>query len=141
MAIPLKANDVCCPEFDPALWDDKTVEWTNKTFIKERVATFFYMPVNFGGKMTKLTKTVDEAGATVPDWLCLSDHSSKWNMDLYLAVNKNIQGANNTTMSGKFYFKVYEGSFNETGKWCKDAESTVKSKGQNVKKMYMWYTT
>jgi hypothetical protein len=141
MASPIKANDVCCPEFDPSLWDDKTVEWKNKTFIKERVATFLFMPINFGSKMTKLTKAVDEAGATVPDWLCLSDHSSKWNMDLYLAVNKHITGAINTTLSGKFYIKVYEGSFNETGKWCKDAESIVKSKGQNVKKMYMWYTT
>ncbi len=131
----------CCPEFDPIPWDDKTFEWENKKFIKDKVFTLFYMPVNFGGVMKRLDEKLAKAGATMPDYLCLSEHTSKWNMDLYLAVDKKIPEAENVTLSGKFYNKVYEGSFNDTGKWMKDFENITKNKGLSIKKEYMWYTT
>ena len=47
-----------------------------------------FIPINFGAAMTRLDKKVREAGAEMPDFLCLSDHTSKWNMDLYMAVDK-----------------------------------------------------
>jgi hypothetical protein len=62
-------------------------------------------------------------------------------MDLYLAVDKEIEGANNVTLSGRFFSKVYEGNFKETGKWCEDFKSLTKNKGYAIKKWYMWYTT
>jgi hypothetical protein len=36
---------------------------------------------------------------------------------------------------------VYEGNFENTGEWCRDFEDYAKSKGLEVKKWYMWYTT
>jgi hypothetical protein len=131
----------CCPEFNPAPWDDKTFEWENKRFIKDKVCTFFYMPVNFGKIMRRLDEKVTKAEATIPDWLCLSDHTSRWNMDLYLAVDKEVAGVENVVLSGKFFSKVYEGPFKDTGKWRKDYESIAKTKGYIIKKWYMWYTT
>jgi len=136
-----KSSTVCCPPFETALWDDKLIEWNNKKFIKDSVFTFFFMPITFGKVMKRLDSKVSVAGATMPDWLCLSDHTSKWNMDVYLAVDKEIPNANNVTLSGKFYSKVYEGPFQDTGKWCKNYEEVAKSKGLSVKKWYMWYTT
>jgi len=62
-------------------------------------------------------------------------------MDLYLAVDKDVPGAENVVLSGKFLSKVYEGPFKNTGQWCKDFEAYAKGKGVAVKKMYMWYTT
>jgi hypothetical protein len=62
-------------------------------------------------------------------------------MDLYLAVDREIPEAENTTLSGKFYSKVYEGPYCDTGKWCKDFEAAAKSKGFKIKKWFMWYTT
>lgn len=136
-----ESNSICCPKFDPTQWDDKILEWEKKKFIKGKVFTFFYMPINFGKVMKRFDEKVTKAGALIPDGLCLSDHTSKWNMDIYLAVDKEISGAENTTCSGKFYCKVYEGPFQDTGKWCKDFEAIAKSKGINTKKLYMWYTT
>lgn len=136
-----QTEPVCCPEFNPAPWDDKIIEWNEKPFIKEHVCTVFYMPLNFGCVMRRVNRKIEAAGATMADWLCLSDHTSGWNMDLYLACDKEVPGTEKTTLSGKFYCKVYEGPFGNTGKWCKDFESLVKSKGYNVKKWYMWYTT
>jgi hypothetical protein len=134
-------NSICCPKFDPILWEDKVFEWDNKKFIKDRVFTFFYMPVNFSKVMKRLDEKITNAGAKIPDYLCLSDHTSKWNMDVFLSVDKEINGAENTTLSGKFYSKVYEGPFKHTGKWCKDFDNIVKSKRYTIKQEYMWYTT
>jgi hypothetical protein len=134
-------RSVCCPEFDPKLWDDKVFEWDKKLFIRDKVCTFFYMPMNFGQVMTRLDKKVRNATANIPDGLCLSYHTSKWKMDVLLAVDKEIPGMENTTISGKFYSKAYEGPFRDTGKWCKDYENIAKSKGFVIKKMFMWYTT
>ena len=132
---------ICCRRFDPAPWDEKTVNWQNRKFIKDRVITLFYMPVNFGMVMKRFSKNLATSGAVMPDSLCLSDQTSKWNMDLYLAVDKEIPGVENVTISGNFYCKVYEGPFRETGKWCSDFENLLKSKGFKYGKRYMWYTT
>lgn len=134
-------NVECCPEFNPAPWDDKIVEWDNKKFIKDHVCTLFYMPMNFGKVMKRLSTKIDNAGACVTDWMCLSDHTSKWNMDVYLEVDKEVADAENTTISGKMFTKVYEGPFKDTGKWHKDFESILKTKNFTAKKIYMWYTT
>jgi hypothetical protein len=62
-------------------------------------------------------------------------------MDVYLAVDKEIPDAENTTINGKFLSKVYEGPYKDTGKWSKDYENLAKSKSLDIKKWYMWYTT
>ena len=136
------SNDsICCPQIDPTLWDDKLFEWNDKKFIKDKVCTFFYMPLNFGQVMKRLDAKIKKTKADMPDWLCLSEHTSKWNMDIYLAVDKEIAEADNTTMTGKFFSKVYEGPFKDTGKWSKDFEVLAKQRNLKIKRMFMWYTT
>ncbi len=135
------SESTCCPKFDPILWDDKVIVWEHKKFIKDKVCTLFYMPLNFGSVMKKFDKKVRNAKAEVPEWLCLSEHSSKWNMDVYLAVDNHIPDAINTELSGKYYSKVYEGPFKDTEKWMKDFKETTKSKSFKTGKIYLWYTT
>jgi hypothetical protein len=141
MAQQTKENDICCPEFDPIPWEGKVFDWKDKKFIKDSVLTIFYMPANFGGVMRKLDKKVREVNAEIPDGMGLSDHTSKWNMDIYLAVDKEIAGAQNTTMSGTFVSKVYEGPYSDTGKWQKDFTTWCNNQAHKTGKIYMWYTT
>jgi hypothetical protein len=131
----------CCPPFNPALWENKKFSWDNKMFIKDKVFCVFNMPVNFGSVMTRLMKLLENSKANTPDSLCLSEHTSSWNMNLYLAVDKEVEGAQNTSISGSFYSKVYEGSFNKTSEWIKDFETKIKEIGLQHSKLYMWYTT
>lgn len=137
----MNEEKICCPKFDPAPWDNKEFSWDNKRFIKDKVFTLFYMPMNFGGVMKRVQGKIEKSGATVQDGMWLSDHTSKWNMDLYVAVDKEVVGAENITLSGKFISKVYEGNFKDTGIWVKDFENYAKDKGISVQKQYMWYTT
>lgn len=127
----------CCPKFDPKPWDRKIFKWGSKRFIKDKVFTLFFIPINFGSVVKKIMAKIDKAGAKAVDWMSLSDHTSKWNMDIYVAVDKEIPEAENVTLNGKFLSKVYEGDFKETGKWCKDFENFTKEKGYEVKKWYM----
>jgi hypothetical protein len=141
MTSQTETKPICCPPFEPALWEDKIFEWNNKKFIRDHVFTFFYIPITFGKVMKRLDKKVTEAGATIPEWLCLSDHTSKWNMDVYLAVDKEVPTAQNVMLEGKFYSKVYEGDFKDTAKWCENYKTVAGSKGMTIKKWFMWYTT
>lgn len=136
-----KDSNECCPRFEPTPWDGSTIEWENKKFIKDHVCTFFYMPLNFGAVMKRVTGKIDRAGATMPLGLCLSDHTSKWNMAIFIDVDKDVPDAENVTISGKFLSKVYEGNFKETGNWCKDFEAFAKTQSLEILKWYMWYTT
>ncbi len=131
----------CCPPFEPAPWEDKIIEWDDKKFIRDSVITAFYMPLNFGHIMKKLMKKIDEAGAKTPDYVCLSDHTSKWNMDVYLAVDKEIPGARNVTLSGNYFTRVYEGDYKHTKEWCDDFDKEAAARNLNIQKQYMWYTT
>ena len=131
----------CCPPFDPAPWDDLIIEWSEKLFIKDKVFCILNMPVNFGQVMTRIMTKAYKSGITVPDALCLSHHTSKWNMDVYLAVDKEMPDSENVKLSGKFYSRVYEGDFRKTGEWCVDFEKKAREKQITTGRMYMWYTT
>lgn len=134
-------EEVCCERFNPTPWDEKTIEWKDKKFIKDKVFTLFYIPLNFGSAMARLGKQVDDAGVKMMDGMILSESTSLWNMDVFLAVDKEVEGAKNTTLSGTFLSKVYEGDFKDVGVWMKDFEGYCAKKGMKTKKMYMWYTT
>lgn len=134
-------EEICCPQFDPAPWDGTLHQWIGKMFIKDRICTLFYMPLNFGGVMRRTDKLIKAAGGSVPDYLMLSDHTSKWNMNIYIAVDKEIPGAQNTTLSGNFVSRVYEGTFKETGNWHKDFGKWCAEHNYKPAKTYLWYTT
>jgi hypothetical protein len=99
------------------------------------------MPINFGSVVTRVMKKIEKAGAKAEHNMGLSDHASKWSMNFYVAVDRKVHDAENTTISGTFLSRVYEGNFNETGKWCKDFEAFAKSQSCQVRRWLMWYTT
>lgn len=131
----------CCPRFNPEPWDEKEITWQNKLFIKDQVRSFFHIPINFGGIMRKNMKVIEAAGACDPQNIMLSDEKSPWSSDIYIAVNKEIPNTRTERLSGTFLTKVFEGPYRDAGKWAKEMQGYVSSKGKEVKKMYFWYTT
>lgn len=131
----------CCPQFIPQPWQDLVIEWHNKKFIKDKICTLLYMPVNFGKVITRMLTAVDKAEAICKDYLCLSEHTSMWNMNMFVAVDRDIPGFTQEVLNGKFYSRVYEGSFNKTGQWTKDFAKAATEKGLKTGRLFMWYTT
>ncbi len=134
-------DPICCSKFDPIPWANANFEWKDKLFVRGSVCTFFYMPLNFGGVMRKMDKKISAAGADWSEGICLSDHTSKWNMDLFISVDKPVETLESQIFTGKYYSKVYEGPFKDTGKWFKDFGPVMNEKGYAHSKVFTWYTT
>jgi hypothetical protein len=131
----------CCEPFNPEPWQDKEITWENKIFVKDHVTSFLHMPLNFGGKVVKNMKLIKTARAETADQLMLTDENSLWGADIYINVSKDVPNAQMTTISGTFLTKVFEGPFQNAGKWAKEMKEYVKSKGKELKKIYFFYTT
>jgi hypothetical protein len=134
-------EQVCCPPFDPKPWQKKIVSFDHQKFVKVKVRTFNHMPLNFGSVMTKEQRQIEAAGAKVVDNIALSNHLSKWTMEVLIAVDKEVPGMKMAMLTGKFLSNVYEGPFKDTALWCKDFERLAKEEGFVFSTWYMWYTT
>ncbi len=131
----------CCPRFNPEPWDEKEVTWHDKLFIKDHVRSLFHIPLNFGKMMVKNMETIKAADALAPEPLMLVDEKSLWGADIYIAVSKEVPGAEIERISGTFLTKVFEGTYKDAGKWVKQMKDYGQSKGREIKKMYFFYTT
>ena len=136
-----KSETGCCPRFNPEPWDKKEVTFQDKLFVKDQVRSFLHIPLNFGKVMVKNMERIKEAGALVPLPVMLSDEKSLWGADIYIAVAKEVPGAEMARISGTFLTKVFEGPYKDVSKWVKEMKTYVKSKAREIKKMYFFYTT
>ena len=131
----------CCPRFDAAPWDDKEVIFQEKLFLKDHVRSFFHIPLNFGGVMVRCMKRIEAAGAE-PEHLVLSDERSLWGSGhRYIAVDKEVPGAQMARLSGTFLTRVFEGPYKEIRQWIGQMKAHVESREKRLEKLYFFYTT
>lgn len=131
----------CCPRFNPEPWNEKEISFKDRLFLKDHVKSILHIPLNFDKMMIKNMERIKVADALSPVPLMLSDEKSLWGADIYIAVSKEIPGAQMEKISGTFLSKVFEGPYKNMGKWVKEMQGYVSSKGKNLKKMYFFYTT
>lgn len=134
-----QTNEECCVKFSPELWDQKEFTWQNKLFLKDTVPQIFHIPVNFGKVVTRMWKKIEAADAKPKEFLMLAYDPSPWKCELYITIDKEIPGGENVTMSGDYLTKVYDGPFQECGKFFADMQQYVTSKGKTAKKIYFNY--
>jgi hypothetical protein len=131
----------CCPRFDPKKWKKGTITWKNKPFVKAHVRSFMHIPLNMGKMVTGSLEKMKAAGAKNPDNIMLTDEKSMWGADIYIAVDREVPGAEMAHLSGTFLTKVFEGPYSKAGQWAREMEEFVRSKGKMLKKLYFSYTT
>jgi len=131
----------CCEPFNPEPWQEKEITWQDKIFVKDHVTSFLHMPLNFGGKVVKNLKLIEKADAKSQYQLMLTDENSLWGSDLYIDVAKDVPGAQMAKISGTFLTKVFEGPYQNAGKWVKEMKEYAKNKGKETTKLYFSYTT
>jgi hypothetical protein len=131
----------CCPKFEPGPWNDKQVTWEGKLFLKDRVRSFLHIPLNFGAVMKRGMATIRAAGAVPDEMVVLSDENSLWGADVYIAIAKDIPGAQTSRLSGTFLTKVFEGPYQNMRKWIEEMKAFVKGKGKALQKLFFFYTT
>ncbi len=131
----------CCEPFDPKPWQDKEIVWKDKIFVKDHVTSFLHIPLNMGNKIIKNMQLIEKAKAKSPYQLMLTDEKSLWGAEIYIDVAKEVPGAQMTKLTGKFLTKVFEGQYQNVGKWAEEMKAYVKGKGNELKKIYFSYTT
>ncbi len=137
-------NQECCPEFDIEKWDQKTFMWDNKLFIKETIPTFFHFPFPpmIGRKAMKMHVLAEKSNAVMPDKtdaLLLFRDPSAFRSEIYYAVTGDVDGANNTAISGTFFAAVFDGPYNGIPGYIKEMEIYLKAKEQLAKDYYVHY--
>ena len=136
-----KGDTNCCPKFDPKTYDNKTVVWNKKMFVKKKVISFFHIPLNFGTVIKNIHKEIEEAKAGTKIPIVLSDEKSPFYSNVYVSTKKAISKELDVRVSGKFMTKVFEGPYKNMGKWTKEMNEYVKQHGRVVKQMYYYFTT
>jgi hypothetical protein len=131
----------CCEPFDPVPWDDKEIIWKDKLFVKDHVSSLFHIPLNMGKKVIKNIALIEKANARAPYQLMLTDEKSSWGSDIYIDVSSDVPGAQMVKLSGTFLTKVFEGPYQNAGKWAEEIKEYVKARGKSLKKLYFSYTT
>lgn len=137
-----KSETGCCPRFDPTGWDGEEFELVERPFVRATTVSLLYIPLNMGSVFKKTFANIEEAGATpTHEYFMLSHDPSPWRGEHYLAVTKNVPGAEMVKLSGHFLGKVFEGPFKDAGKWAKELTRFVDSRGKKIGKCYFFYTT
>lgn len=131
----------CCDVFNPKPWQDKKITWRDKLFVKDHVTSFLHIPLNMGQKIIKNMQLIEKAKAKSSYQLMLTDEKSLWGADIYIDVARDVPGAQMATLSGTFLTKVFEGPYQNAGKWAGEMQEYVKGKNKELKKLYFSYTT
>lgn len=139
----LSKPDVCCPEFDPSLWDHKRHVWNNKLFLKDSVPEIFHIPLpsTYGKVITRMWKKASDANATpdIKDFLLLAHDPSPWKGELLLAVTKEISGEKHELLSGTFMSLVFDGAYNKVPEYIREMDGYLASMKIKAKKYYFYY--
>lgn len=131
----------CCPRFDPAPWDDREVVFEDKPFVKDRVRSVLHIPLNFGKVMVRNMEHIRAVDALPPEPIVLSDENSLWGADVYIAVTKDVPGAEMARLSGTFLSRVFEGPYKDVRKWVVQMKGVVASQKKSLDTLYFFYTT
>lgn len=135
-----KETTPCCPQFNKEKWEGKTQEWSNKMFVHDHVFCLMHFPIWIGGKIGKMWKKIEDAKAwswNNEDYLILFNDPSPFRSDIYMMVDKPVEGMDNVTISGTFLTKTFQWDYHETPKFMKEMQEYVEQQGKTVKKMYM----
>ena len=137
----MKNETCCCPKFNAEPWNEKEITWDNKKFIQDRVTSFFHIPLNFGQVMKRIMNKIEESNVKCEDMIVMTDENSLWGADVFVDVSGDVKNGKMKTISGTFLTKVFEGPYKDMGKWIKENEQYVKSKGKEINQLYFYYTT
>jgi len=134
----------CCPSFSVEKWDEKTFEWDRKPFLKDTLRTLFHIPFppTIGKKITRMYHQAENAQVNMPDkrdGLVMFRDPSPFKSEIYYAVTNHVEGANNTTISGTFVAKVFDGPYEAVPKFIKEMNVYLRQQDKEAKDFYVHY--
>lgn len=134
---PIRESDAeHCPAVDRAAWDDKVFVWNDRPFLKVKVKTVFWVPLDMGKKIRRARAQLEGAGAAVAGGLILMQHRSPWETDLYIDVAGPVPGAQIVTIGGTFMTRVFDGQYRDAPRFAGEMQRHVEGHGKKLHKLY-----
>lgn len=132
----------CCPKFEPDKWDEKKFVFDNLLFAKASTKSFLFIPLNYGKVMTKSMRFIEASKAKDPDSnLILSHDVSRWRLDHYFKVSKEVAGMEMVRLSGTYITKVFDAPHKDIPKLIFKLEDYITEQGYQMTTRYSFYTT
>ncbi len=137
-----KSETDCCPRFDPAGWDGEEFKFKDRLFVRAATRSFLHIPLNIKSVIANTFSKIEAADAAPQDeYLMLSSDLSPWRSELYFAVTRDVPDTEMVKLSGTFLAKVFEGGYQNMGRWSRELNRFVESQGKQIKKCFFFYTT
>ena len=132
----------CCPRFKRQGWDDQELHFRDKLFVKAKTRSIAHFPLNMGPVFEKTFKAIEDANAlNIEDLIIMSRDTSSWSAEHLFSVARDVPGQEMVHLSGDYLTKVFEGPYQQAGKWAKEMDQYVRSQGKELQKLYFFYTT
>lgn len=133
----------CCALPNVDAWQHAVIDFDNRNFIRLFTRSMMFVPLNMDEIMTELQETAEKAGATMPpeQAMTLSRDLTPWRAEQLYAVSKEVPGAENTVLDGKFASIVFEGDYSKAKDWFDDMAEYALELGKKTEEIYFFYTT
>lgn len=132
----------CCPRFNPVGWDNQTLHFDKKPFVRATTRAAMHIPWNMGQVFTRVQGHIEDANAADPEKeIVLSRDLSPWEAEHYFAVAHDVEGEDMATLSGDYITRVFEGPYRRTKDFEHDMQIAAKAMGKTAKRVFFFYTT
>lgn len=132
----------CCPRFKPDDWDNQTLHFEDKLFLRAITKSALHVPINMGSVFSEAQTSIENAGAQDENQIAvLSRDLSPWKAEHLFAVTKDVPDHEMIRLSGDFTTKVFEGPYKDAKKWYDEMTETAKTSGRDAEEVYFFYTT
>ena len=89
--------------------------------------------------MIKLAENAKKMESNKEDILILFTDPTPFKSDMYISVTDNVPEANNTTLSGTYISKVFDGGYNAIPKFVKQMDSYLSKQDKKAQTYYVHY--
>ena len=133
----------CCALPNVEAWQRAVIDFDNRRFIRLHTRSMMFVPLNMDDIMTELQQRAEKAGATMPpeEVMTLSRDLTPWRAEQLYAVSKEVPGADNVVLNGKFASMVFEGDYSKAKEWFDEMAKYSEELGKKSEEIYFFYTT
>lgn len=133
----------CCALPNVDAWQRAVIDFENRRFIRLHTRSMMFVPLNMEDIMTELQQTAEKTGAMMPpeEAMTLSRDLTPWRAEQLYAVSKEVPGADNVVLDGKFASMVFEGDYSKAKGWFDDMMKYSEELGKKSDEIYFFYTT
>jgi hypothetical protein len=132
----------CCPRFKSEAWDNQTMHFENKRFVRAKTKSLMHIPINMGSVFTRTFNAMQDAGAVdIDQTLVMSRDLSPWSAEHLFAVSGPVPGQKMVSLSGDYKTKVLNAGYRDAHKLGEEFEDNLEAEGLDVEEQYVFYTT